>query len=192
MGNQRSILCELVEKRPGQGRQERAAAPRLAAPRQGRAARTATGVCGRRQELPQVSAARVARHGSLWIPRTWSSACRLDQRPPGGGGGRSEAPFSRSRCRSRGGGAEEGRLCVGSVPGARLALKVRGREALTRVTAQQTDFAHKRQCQCLFLEFSFHFSSGSPPSCPCLENWFKTRSALSRRRQSPCRQVVGL
>ena len=35
-----------------------------------------------------------------------------------------------------------------------LALQVRGREALTRVTVQQTDFAHKRQCQCLFLEVS--------------------------------------
>ena len=62
---------------------------------------------------------------------TWSSACRLDQRPPGGGGGRSEAPSSRSRrCRRGGcGGAEEQPFRAGSVPGARLALRVRGRAA---------------------------------------------------------------
>lgn len=153
-----AIVCEPVEKRPRQGREERAPAPGLPAPREGREWQgTASGVCGWREELPQFSAARVARHGRFWIPRTWSSACRRYQRPPGGGGGRREAPFSRSRCGSRGGSggrAEQPRLCVGSVPGARLAVKVRGRGAFTRVTAQQTEFAHKRQCQCLFLEVS--------------------------------------
>lgn len=119
MRDPRAILCELVEKRPRQGWKERAAAPGLAALRDRRAARTASGVCGWREGLPRFSVARVARHGCLGIARTWSSACRLYQRPPGGEGGRSEAPFGRSRCGSRGGGeAEEGRLCVGSVPGA--------------------------------------------------------------------------
>lgn len=46
--------------------------------------------------------------------RCWSSACRFYQRPPGGGDGRSETPFSRRRrCSSCGGRAEEGRLRAG-------------------------------------------------------------------------------
>ncbi|CAK7316256.1 hypothetical protein VULLAG_LOCUS19612 [Vulpes lagopus] len=73
-----------------------------------------------------------------WIPGTRRSACRPHHRPPGGGG-----PRTGVRAALR-----------GSVPGAPTGLRVRGREALTRVTAQQTDFAHKRQCQCLFLEVS--------------------------------------
>ena len=73
-----------------------------------------------------------------WIPGTGRSACSPHRRPPGGGGRRTGV---RAALR-------------GSVPGALTGLRVRGREALTRVTAQQIDFAHKRQCQCLFLEVS--------------------------------------
>lgn len=86
---------------------------------------------------------------------TWSSACRLERRPPGGGGKRSEA-LSAAAVGAAAAAARQrnSRSVRGQCQGPDRPSGCGGQRPDKGHCSANSEFAHKCQCRCLFLEAS--------------------------------------